>query len=347
MPYKHKDGYRGQVKWFDGQRKRKKTKFFHTRKEALKWEVIEAEKLSEHTTNTESLGSWAIKYLDHAKVRFVKKTYLGKKRAFTLFFQFPAIDKNEHVIRLKRETCLAFLNHVFVEQGGSGVNNYLKDLKAAWNWGIDFANLPEMNPFARIPKFASNTKPRYVPPLADFWKVYDAACGQDKILLLSYFHTAGRRGDLFRLKWSDVDFERRVLVLNSRKNRTATWISRQISMSNDLHSALVEQKKQTGKNKFVFISASTGEAWSTREKIMRNLCRIAKVKPFGFHAIRHLSASLMYLKGVPMTEIQRILGHGSLTTTEIYIKNLVTENTYSSVLPGPENRKGLLDGPTD
>ena len=342
MPYKHKDGYRGQVKWFDGLKTKKVTKFFKTKKEAIKWEVNETERLAKYTIDTESLGSWAIRYLDHAKIRFVHKTYLGKKKAFTLFFQYPGIDKNLPVSLLKREVCLAFFNHVFVDQGGQGVNQYMKDLKAAWNWGIDFAGLPEANPFTRIPRYAVNAKPRYVPPLSDFWKVYDMADEQDQILLLAYFHTAGRRGDLFRLKWSDIDFERRTITLVSRKNRTATWISRNIAMSDALNDALRVQQLKTGEKTFVFISDSTGAPWVTREKIMRELCANAGVKPFGFHSIRHLSASLMYHNGIPLTEIQRILGHSNLTTTEIYIKNLVTNEVGASVLPDPKNREMLL-----
>jgi integrase len=299
--------------------------------------------------STESLGSWALKYLDHAKIKFVKKTYLGKKKAFALFFQYPGVNRNLEVTRLKRELCLAFFNHTFVERGGHGVNNYIKDLKAAWNWGIDFIDLPELNPFTRIPKYAVNAQPRYVPPLVDFWKVYDKANGQDKNLLLAYFHTAGRRGDLFRLKWEDVDFSRRTVKLKSRKNKTATWVSRTIAMSDALYHALNEQFKNTSGEKFVFISDCTKDPWITREKIMRELCAKAQVRPFGFHSIRHLSASLMYDNRVAMTEIQRILGHTNLTTTEIYIRSLGTEENGASTLPDPENRtgKGLLIRPTD
>lgn len=298
--------------------------------------------------NTESLGSWAIKYLDHAKVKFINKTYLGKKKAFVLFFQFPGVTKNLEVTALRRDMCLAFFNHTFVEQGGKGVNNYLKDLKAAWNWGVDFLELPELNPFTRIPKYAVNASPRYVPPLKDFWKVYDSASLQDKNLLLAYFHTAGRRGDLFRLRWEEVDFSRGTLNLRSRKNRTATWITRTILMSSSLREALDAQRESTSSKGFVFISESTNAPWKTREKIMRELCSKAGVRPFGFHSIRHLSASIMYHNRVPMTEIQKILGHTNLTTTEIYIRNLVTEESGASTLPDPYNRdgKGLLYGPT-
>ena len=338
MPYKHKDGYRGQVKWYDGRKNRKITKYFKTKKEAVKWEVKEREKLIEYTMNTESLGSWAIKYLDHAKIKFVKRTYLGKKKAFALFFQYPGVNQNHEVTRLKRELCLAFFNHSFVERGGHGVNNYIKDLKAAWNWGIDFIDLPELNPFTRIPKYPVNAKPRYVPPLEDFWKVYDKASTQDKNLLLAYFHTAGRRGDLFRLKWEDVDFSRGTVNLKSRKNKTATWVSRTIAMSDALCHALKEQEKVTAEKIFVFISESTNEPWRTREKIMRELCAIAKVRPFGFHSIRHLSASLMYQNHVAMTEVQRILGHTNLTTTELYIRSLRIEENSATTLPDPENR---------
>ncbi|WP_163340238.1 site-specific integrase [Desulfopila sp. IMCC35008] len=319
----------------------KKTKFFKTKREAKKWEVKEAERLPEYTTVTESLGSWAVKYLDHAEIKFVPKTYSAKRLVFAVFFRYPGIDKNQSVDTLKRDKCLEFLNHTFRVQGGSGVNQYLKNLKAAWNWGIDFANLPELNPFSRIPRYPINPNPRYVPPLEDFWAIYDIAKEQDKTLLLAYLHTAGRKGDLFRLKWEHVDFSRRTITLISRKNKTATWIPRIIVMSDALYDCLKEQEERVkdSKNPYVFISDSTGEPWVSREKIMRELCAEAKVKAFGFHGIRHLSASLLYHNGVPMTEIQKILGHSNLTTTEGYIKSLVVEEVGASFLPTPARRK--------
>ncbi len=55
---------------------------------------------------------------------------------------------------------------------------------------------------------------------------------------------------------------------------------------------------------------------------VRKLCEIARVPAFGFHAVRHAGASLMEKAGVPIGTIQRILGHESRKTTEVYLHSV-------------------------
>jgi integrase len=55
---------------------------------------------------------------------------------------------------------------------------------------------------------------------------------------------------------------------------------------------------------------------------MKKLCGKAKVRHFGFHAIRHLSASVLAQGDVPMVVISQILRHRSLAVTERYLKRM-------------------------
>jgi integrase len=59
--------------------------------------------------------------------------------------------------------------------------------------------------------------------------------------------------------------------------------------------------------------------YGDRKKLMKGLCAKAGVKYFRFHPIRHASASIMDVNGVPLGAIQRILGHENRKTTEICI----------------------------
>ena len=62
-----------------------------------------------------------------------------------------------------------------------------------------------------------------------------------------------------------------------------------------------------------------------------------------FHTSRHTFASLLLQDGVPMTTVQKLLGHKRATTTEIYAE--VTDDTILGDLrrlsaPGkPQRRK--------
>ena len=57
--------------------------------------------------------------------------------------------------------------------------------------------------------------------------------------------------------------------------------------------------------------------------IMKKVCEKAEVKPFGFHAIRHHVASFLAdSHKVSHNQIQLMLRHRRLTTTDHYIKTL-------------------------
>ncbi|MEJ2592395.1 MAG: tyrosine-type recombinase/integrase [Candidatus Thiodiazotropha sp.] len=59
-----------------------------------------------------------------------------------------------------------------------------------------------------------------------------------------------------------------------------------------------------------------------RKTLMTSLCKKAKVKYFRYHALRHLTASILDDYGVPIGVIQRILGHQNRRTTEIYLHTI-------------------------
>ena len=115
--------------------------------------------------------------------------------------EVPADREPHRILRPQRAELLhpgAILKHFNKEAGGrSGyaANKDRKNLIAAWNWARKYlVGWPKENPFTDTEKQQAEQFPRYVPPVEDFWKVYDAAReGQDKLMLLAYLHTAARR----------------------------------------------------------------------------------------------------------------------------------------------------------
>lgn len=303
-----------------------------------------------------SLGEWALKYLDYSENRHTQKTFREEKKpAFKRLFARIDLGHNDSVERLTPDQAAKHIQNLVGPYEGSTANKDRKNLSAAWNWGVKLLNMPYLNPFSVVDKQKQNKKDRYVPPLCDFWSVYDVAyCEQDKRLLLVYFHTAARKDELFRLKWKDIDFINRKVRLWSRKNRSGEWVGKWIPMSSDCEMTMRAQFKLTGKKKFVFIDEQSGLPWEYRKDFLTRLCEFAGVEYFDYHSIRHLTAVTLYKAGVSLADIQVILRHEKATTTDIYLKSLLNENEEGQKalesLPGPAERsvlkpKGPIKGP--
>lgn len=66
------------------------------------------------------------------------------------------------------------------------------------------------------------------------------------------------------------------------------------------------------------------------------------VKKFGFHAIRHLTATTLYKLGYEVAVIQTILRHKRPSTTEHDLKNLGLEQRARSALEELSERRGQV-----
>ena len=327
-------------------------------REAVLWE--EEIKRAYQEDQPTAMGSptvdlWIQECLDDVAVRCEKETYYEKLRHFQWFCLEPEITPALEVEGITLGLCRKFLTKICRERTGEVANRVRKNLAAAWKWAR--TNIPGWpmgtNPFRIVPKFPTEESPRYVPPEEDFLKVLGHVTHQqDYVMLMTYLHTAGRKSEIFNMKFSDLDFKNRKLRLWTRKRKGARecdWLP----MTNELRSLLLDWTEQrlamTGVDPdHVFIilvegphvAKWYGRPFKNRYTLMKRLCKRAGVKPFGFHAIRHLSASMLFKAGYPVSMIQRILRHKHATTTDRYLRKLGVEdmregveNTFGNVVP--------------
>lgn len=336
MPYKRKNKWVAQVR----KNGMKKEKIFQTKKDAIAWESDMRKNSSGNwEKNTICCAEWAKEYLDFCRRKFVIKTYKEKKSVFKRFFK--EFDATLFVTELPPATVLKFFQKQMKNRSGCAANKDRKNLLAAWNWGVKYLKLPSPNPFKEVEKMPEERSPRYVPPEKDFWKVYNLTRGQDRIMFLAYLHLAARRSELFNLKWSDVDFENHRIRLWTRKRKEGSLEFDWLPMTKSLSSALAQWKHEIpikGKNhvficldEFSFCKDVCGEPFKSRQHFMGKLCGKAKVKKFGFHAIRHFTASSLYNSGCDLSEIQAILRHKSPSTTVGYLRSIGIEKVRSSL----------------
>ena len=71
---------------------------------------------------------------------------------------------------------------------------------------------------------------------------------------------------------------------------------------------------------FVHTRVSKKYTYSGLATMFRRYVRKAELSDFGMYDIKGKGATDMYRAGVPVERIQHLLGHESVTTTEIYLK---------------------------
>lgn len=198
----------------------------------------------------------------------------------------------------------------------SQANAQLKMIKALFKHGIEKEIWTE-DPTARIKKFPVAKSRKYIPPLEDLKLVLALADPMDRLYLLVLAHSLGRVNAVNQLRWPDIHDND--ISLYTRKARNSDLKEIKVP-SNEVLRATLKQIPVLGE--FVFMNPKTGKPYVYRKRLLKGLCKKAKVKYFTFHCIRHLTASLLDSKNVPLTDIQKLLGHERATTTDIYLQSL-------------------------
>lgn len=154
-------------------------------------------------------------------------------------------------------------------------------------------------------------------------------------LVLFAIYTMVRLGELVHLEWSDIDIVRREIHIRNKKGfRVKGGKPRRVPMNNWVYDFLSKKSVESG---FVFRNAKGYPliGGSVSHKFKKYVRRAELDDGIHFHSLRHTGISLLANNGVPQTYIQRIAGHLSPLTTQIYThvedRNLISAiNTFPS-----------------
>lgn len=209
-------------------------------------------------------------------------------------------------------------------------NKELRSLRSLFNFGKKKKLISE-NPSEQLGFLPVEKRLKRIPLPWEIDKVIALAEPDFQDYLWTIRETMARVSEINRLTWDDVDLEERFVILYTRKKRGGHLTPRKVPMTEKLHSILSRRCADRDPSQpFVFWhkywSNKTREEkvgpYKNRRRALRTLCERAGVKYFGFHALRHAGASVMEQANVPVGSIQRILGHESRRTTEIYLHSI-------------------------
>lgn len=150
-------------------------------------------------------------------------TYQNKRQRAKFLLEY--FNPKTPVNALTKKDAQGFRNYLddLIESGtfsDATANNYVKDLKAAFNWGLK-NDLVKNNPFQFISIGAMRNPARqyYLTP-ADFQKLLDACPSQEwRVFLLLQRVQGCRLGETQLIQWADVDFNNGLLLIHSPKTR--------------------------------------------------------------------------------------------------------------------------------
>jgi len=163
-------------------------------------------------------------------------------------------------------------------------------------------------------------------------KMLEASTGWFNVFLTVAFYSGLRTGELIALQWKDIDFSKNQIIVQRSKRHgklretTKTGICRVVDMPTPVAKALQTLHETRVSNTWIFPNPETKEAYYEASTITKNKLKPLLLKlgiPYRtLYATRHSFASLAVEKNIPLTYVQKQLGHAKLSTTmDYYVKN--------------------------
>ena len=143
---------------------------------------------------------------------------------------------------------------------------------------------------------------------------------RDRMVIMTFYETGIRLSELIGLDDSMVDFSNRQLKVTGKRNK-----QRVIPFEEELLATLRDYMKCRDKevnrqSEALFVSAKGRRMTSSqvREAVRKNLSKVCTLKKRTPHVLRHTFATAMLNNKAGIESVKKLLGHESLSTTEIY-----------------------------
>jgi len=203
-------------------------------------------------------------------------------------------------VRANREKAL--LSHVFT-----------KAIELGW---------VDVNPCAGVKRNTESKRERYIED-EEFWKVYNLAERSVQRMMILIYRTAQRPEDLLKCGPGNIKKVRsgdaEIKVLRITQGKTGATVD--VRIEGDLQDLVNECL--LGKivhSHFVHTRQGKRYTYSGITSMFTRYVKTSLVLDFGMYDLKGKAATDMYRSNVPLEQIQHLLGHKSITTTERYIK---------------------------
>ena len=226
-------------------------------------------------------------------------------------------DSNSKNINIKIKTYIAQLRKKNLKTSSvnrkiSTLKNYLKFLHTEKIIDqIDFQEFESLSSIKKIPKAISKSQMEQIFEDLKKSKQTNAVL---YILILKLIYLSGLRiSEALNLKWSDINHQDNSIYVYGKGSK-----ERKVFIINDY---LVQLKNLEKNNQYIFTINKKKISTRSVNKFLQNCYDNSLIKnKLSSHIFRHSFATTMLENNADIRHIQKLLGHSSISTTEIYTK---------------------------
>lgn len=241
---------------------------------------------------------------DELICRYLKAHFKGKRLAGISPLDVERFKKVRHETPTRHDA----------QRSPATVNRELTILSRVLALAVDAGHISD-NPMRRVRKFREdNARVRFLDTDEEA-RLMKQLEGKEPLRSVIVFalNTGLRRGEIFNLRWSEVDWARSMVrVINTKTDKP-----RIVPLNEATHAVLLAQAAKSN-SEIVFTSTRTGGRIKNLRNGFGKACEDAEVFNFHFHDLRHTFASRLADASVDAFTIAELMGHSSLEMTKRY-----------------------------
>lgn len=206
----------------------------------------------------------------------------------------------------------------------SSVNSYIRAVKAFYNYLIDEELISDCS---RKLKLIKQCKEEIIPltdteihKLLDCFVTSDILELRNKCIVLLMLDCGLRRSEVCRLRCSDVDFDQNSLLVNGKGNKQRLVPMGQLTRKHLLdYSSCTADVRPKGSVYFFLDRFGNGIDVNVVKMFFQELKVRTGISRLHAHLLRHTFATLYLVDGGNLEMLRCILGHSSISITQIYL----------------------------
>lgn len=266
------------------------------------------------------------------------KAYSGDLNSFKSFLESEfEIDKIPDLTHSMVRTWVVFL----VEKGlkPRSIHRKVSAIKSLVNYHLrngliqvspmEGISLPKIS--KNLPVFVEESKMHLLID-GDFFQNTEEGI-RDKLILEFFYSTGIRLSELINLKVHDIDLKLKQLKVLGKREK-----ERIVPFPSNLVETITEYLTYSGRQRgYLFLNEKGDQLYPQKiyQIVKFYLAKVSSQVKTSPHVLRHSYATHLLNRGADLRAVQELLGHESLTTTQVYTHNTIDKlkNIYKQAHP--------------